>query len=215
MLPTVPTWMPRRDGLAHGHRHRVQVGVERALVVAVVDDHELAVAGLLLARHRRGDHAGRGRDDRVAEVVGAVEVDGAHARAVAGPGACRSTTSPHGNGISYAVTGWAVGLMHVSAPCDDSPSYEPSSSVCPGPAAGRLGPSGFLGPWALGPWRRPAALGRQPGPPCRPCAVGASRRRTPRRPGGPVATARRPSRRGSRAAASGGTSGGPRGVGGA
>ena len=57
----------RLHDLADGDQHRVEVGVERALAVAVVDDDVLAVAGLVLADHHRDDRAGRSGDDRLAE----------------------------------------------------------------------------------------------------------------------------------------------------
>ena len=91
------------------------------LVVAVVDDDELAVRRALLAGHGRGDHAGRGRDDRVpksSERLKSTE------RAL-GLWLARVVpvhTSPQGNGISEGVTGCAVGLFEVSElVCTTSP----------------------------------------------------------------------------------------------
>src|SRR5690242_11217566 len=70
-------------------------------------------------------------------------------------------TSPHGNGIWYAVSGWAVGLLDVSADvCTTSPLYEPSiSSLVPssgsfGSFLPPLGPFGSLGSCAAG-WLLP------------------------------------------------------------
>ena len=79
------------DGLADPDVDALEVGVERRLAVAVVDDDVPAVAAGAVG-HRGRHHAGGGRHDGVADVVGTVPVDRVGARAVARRGWCPSTT---------------------------------------------------------------------------------------------------------------------------
>ncbi len=77
--------------------------------------HDVAAVAVGAVGHRRGHHAGGRRDDRVADVVGAVPVDRVRARAVARPGGARST-SPRTGTASRTPSAGIVGAARRRAP---------------------------------------------------------------------------------------------------
>ena len=93
--PSEPEQAALVDGLADADVRRSEVGVERRLAVAVVD-HDVAAVAARAVGHRRRDHAGRRRDDRVADVVGAVPVDRRRGSGCGSDASCRSTPARRG-----------------------------------------------------------------------------------------------------------------------